>query len=691
MSWFGRLLARKRMEADLEKELSFHFEAQVTDKMRAGLPEDEARRLARLEFGGLDQVKEDCREIRGTRWLESTAQDIRFGARQLVRNPGFTAVALLMLALGIAGNTAIFSVVNGVLLNPLPFPHPDELVAVHCSKPNFDRGAISYPNFLDWRSGNSSFSALAVGRPWAFSMTGRGDAQQVSANFISSGYFAILGVRPLLGREFTEEEDRPGRPPVAMISESLWRRKFEAAPDVLGQTITLDGKDYAIVGVVPAGFHLSTSGFHEKDVYAPVPQWGNRLLTDRGAGLGFHGIGRLKAGVTISQARADLGRVAHNLAAAYPESDRGVGASLVPLKDQVVGNSRQLLLMLLAAVGFVLVIACVNIASLQMARSAVRAREFAVRTALGASRGRVVRQVLAENLLLGTVCGGLGLILTIWGTHAALNSLPAAVPRLSEIGVDWHVLMFTAAISLAASLLSGLAPAWKASRTEASQALKNGGRGVSGAHTRVLGALVVAELAIALVLLASAALMIRSLEKLWNVDPGFNRHNVLTFNIATAPGAATASLPATRALYREMGERFAAIQGVEALSKSWGALPLGAEDDQSFWIDGQPKPANPRDLGAALDYIVDPDYLRAMGIRLLRGRFLRQQDDENAAPVVVVDEVFARQYFSGQDPIGRRIHLAFNSGKAAEIVGLVAHVNQWGLGSDSGQSLRAEF
>jgi predicted permease len=691
VSWLQRLFARRRMEIDLDKELRFHFESQVSDKMRSGISESEARRLARLEFGGIEQIKEDCRESRGTMWLESIVQDVRFGARLLARNPGFAAVAIVTLALGIGGNTAIFSIVNGVLLNPLPFPHPEQLVSVHESKPNFDKGAISYPNFLDWQRNNRSFSAMAVGRRWSFSMTGRGEAEQVSANFISSGYFSILGVRPLLGREFTQDEDQPGRPPVAMISEGLWRRKFNAAPDVLGQPITLDGRSYSIVGVVPAGLHLNIPGFREQDVYAPVPQWGNSILMDRGAGLGFHGIARLRPGVTIEQARADMDRVTRNLSMAWPESDRGVGASLVPLKDQVVGDSRHFLLVLLTAVGFVLLIACVNVASLLLAQSAARAREFAVRSALGASRGRLIRQLLIESLLLGISGGALGLIPTIWGTQAALKSLPAAVPRAAEIAVDLRVLAFTMTVSLAAGVLFGLTPAWKTSRTNASRALKDGGRGASGAHTRALGAFVVAEIAIALVLLMGAGLMVRSLVRLWKVDPGFNPHGVLTFSISTPPATATASLDATRAMYRDMSARFGSIPGVKALSQSWGALPLDGEDDQLFWIDGQPKPANLREMSAVLDYIVDPDYLRVMQIPLLRGRFLTPQDDEHAPLAVVVDDVFARRYFPGQDPIGRRIHLVYNSGRIAAIVGIVAHVKQWGLDSDNDQSLRAQY
>ena len=383
----------------LNREIDEEFEAHIEEAIAAGRDAGEARRA----FGSALRTREASHAVRVSERLEELAQDVRFGARLLIKNPGFTVVAVLTLGLGIGGNTAIFSVVNGVLLNPLPFPHAEQLVSVHESKPNFDKGAISYPNFLDWRKSNHSFSAMAVGRRWSYSMTGRGDAEQVSANFISSGYFAVLGMRPMMGREFTEDEDQPGRPPVAMIGEGLWRRKFGSAPGVLGQTITLDGKSYSIVGVVPASLHLNIPGFREQDVYAPIPQWGNSILMDRGAGLGFHGIARLRAGETIERARADMDRVTHNLSLAYADSDRGVGASLVPLKDQIVGGSGQFLLVLLAAVGFVLLIACVNVASLLMARSAGRAREFAVRAALGASRGRVIRQLLTESLLLGHV------------------------------------------------------------------------------------------------------------------------------------------------------------------------------------------------------------------------------------------------------------------------------------------------
>jgi predicted permease len=578
-----------------------------------------------------------------------------------------------------------------VLLNPLPFPQPDQLVSVHESKPNFDKGAISYPNFLDWRNDNHSFSAMAVGRRWSFNLTGRGDAEQLNANFISSGYFAVLGVRPLMGREFNTVEDRPGAAPVALISEGLWRRKFDAAPNILGQTITLDGKNFSIVGVIPASLHLNIPGFRDQDVYAPVPQWGNSILMNRGAGLGFHGLARLKPGVTIDQASADMGEVTRNLAAAFPDTDRDIGASLVPLKEQIVGDTRAFLQVLLGAVGFVLLIACVNVASLQMARSAGRSREFAVRAALGASRARVIRQLLTESLLLGIVAGALGLIPALWGTHAALKVLPAALPRAEEIGVDFRVLAFTTVISLLTGTLFGLAPALKTSRANPHTALKDGARGTSGTHHRALGTFVVVELAIALVLLAGAGLMIRSLMRLWDVDPGFNSRNVLNFSLSLPPSMANASMDELRAKERELDGAFASLPGVKAVSQMWGAVPLGGEDDQLFWVDGRPKPANDHEMGWTIDYIVDPDYLRVMRIPLQRGRFLNRQDDEHSPLVVVIDDVFARKFFPGQDPIGQRIHLVYNSGKVAQIVGVVGHVKQWGLDSDDAQSLRAEY
>ena len=620
--------------------------------------------------------------------METLFQDLRYGWRKLVKSPGFTAVAVATLALGIGANTALFSVINGVLLSPLPFPQPDRLVTLHENKPNFEGGSVSYPNFRDWRRESHTFSSLALARTYAFSLTGTGEAEQVSGEFISSDFFSVLGVKPVMGRTFTEDEERVGAGPVALISAGLWQRKFSSAPDILGKNITLDGRDYTIAGVIPAGFHLSIPGFVDSQIYAPIGQWGNPILLERGAGLGFHGIGRLRPGVTIEQARADMEGITRNLAEAFPDADKGITAKLTPLKEQMIGDVRPLLLVLLAAVGFVLLIACVNVANLSLARASKRMREFAVRAALGASRGRVVRQLLTESALLALAGGGLGLLLAAWGTRAAIGVLPAALPRAEQVGLDARVLLFTGGLSLLAGILFGLTPALKTSQPDLQETIKQGGRGGSGARHRMQSVFVVSEMSLALVLLIGAGLTIRSLAKLWSVDPGFNSHNVLTFGLSLPPSMGHAKADAIRAAFREFDDKLAAVAGIQAVSQTWGAVPLSGDDEQLFWLEGQPKPANKNDMNWAIDYIVEPGYLKALGIPLLRGRFFAAQDNEHAPLVVVVDEVFARKYFPGQDPIGKRIHID-RFDRPAEIVGLVGHVKQWGLDTDDQQSLRS--
>ena len=615
-------------------------------------------------------------------------QDMSFGFRMLKKSPGFTAVAVVTLALGIGANTALFSVVNGVLLSPLPFPQPDQLVTLHENKPNFEGGSISYPNFRDWRKENHTFSSLALARAYAFSLTGIGEAEQVTGEFISSDFFAVLGVRPVIGRTFTEAEEPVGAGPVALISAGLWQRKFSSKPDILGTNITLDGRDYTIIGVIPSNLQLDIPGFRDSQIYAPIGQWSNPILLERSAGLGFHGIGRLKAGVTIEQARADMDGVTRSLAEAFPDADKGISANLRPLKEQMTGSIRPLLLMLLASVGFVLLIACVNVANLLLARASQRTREFAVRAALGASQRRVVRQLLTESILLALAGGGLGLLLAAWGTGAAMRALPAAVPRVEQIGLDFRVLIFTAGLSLLAGVLFGLTPALKTSQPDLHETLKQGGRGASGTRHRMQSVFVVSEMALALVLLIGAGLTIRSLLKLWSVDPGFNARNVLIFGLALPPSVVHAKPDAIRAAFRDFDDKLAAVPGIEAVSQSWGALPLSGDDEQLFWLEGQPKPANKNDMNWAIDYIVEPGYLKALGIPLLRGRFFTAQDNEHTPLVVVVDEVFARKYFPGQNPVGKRIHID-RFDRPAEIVGMVGHVKQWGLDTDDQQSLRS--
>jgi predicted permease len=464
--------------------------------------------------------------------MTTLMEDIRYGLRMLRKAPGFTLVVVLTLALGIGVNTALFSVVNGVLLHPLPYPEPEQLVTLHESKPNFETGSISYPNFRDWQKENKTFSAIAISRNNSFALTGDGEAEQVSAELISSDFFPVFGVKPLIGRVFAPGEDEIGANPIVLISAGLWKRKFASSPSILGKGMTLDGKDYTVVGVIPASFTLTVRTVSPSEVYVPIGQWGNPSLRLRSAGLGIHGVGRLRPGVKIEQAQADMDRISRDLAAAYPDSNRSVGAKLIPLKSEMVGNIRPVLLVLLGAVGFVLLISCVNVANLLLARSTVRLREFAVRAALGATQGRVVRQLLTESLLLAFAGGGLGLLFAAWGTRAALGLLPAALPRAEEIGLDSRVLFFTLLVSVAAGLLFGLVPALRTSRQDLHTTLKEGARTVSNAHHHAQNAFVIIEMAMALVLLAGAGLMIRSLVRLWSVNPGFDPRNVLTFSVS---------------------------------------------------------------------------------------------------------------------------------------------------------------
>jgi predicted permease len=619
--------------------------------------------------------------------MSTLLQDIRFGLRMLGKNPGFTAVAILTLALGIGANTVLFSLVNGVLLNPLRYAEPDRLIALYSRFPNYDRGSISYPNFLDWVHENRSFSALAAYRPDDLTLTGRGEPERVAAEMVSASFFPLLRVQPVLGRTLLPEDDQIGARPVVLISSGLWKRKFGSSKDVLGQPLTLNDVAYTIVGVIPADFRYTGVNFRQSDVYTPIGQWNDPTFRDRSAGLGTFAVGRLKPGVTFEQAKANMDALGRHLAEQYPDVDKNTGITLVPLKQAVVGDIRPTLLVLMAAVGFVLLIACVNAANLSLARSTGRTHEFAIRWALGAGRGRVVRQLLTESLLLALAGGGLGLLLASWGLQGALKALPQALPRAEEVHLDGRVLLFTLAASVLAGILFGLAPALKTSRADLQETLKEGGRGLSGARHRAQRAFVVAEMALALVLLAGAGLMIRSLVKLWNVDPGFDPHNVLTFLISFP--SRTDSPEVVRATWRQIHDNLNAVPGVQAASLDASSIPMASESDLPFWLEGQPKPSSQAEMKITLFYIVEPDYLNAMKIPLERGRFLSPHDDEHSPPVVVIDERFARDYFGGKDPIGKHVNFAILN-VTAEIVGVVGHVKQFGLDEGPAPGLGAQ-
>lgn len=626
--------------------------------------------------------------------MSTVGQDLRFALRTLRKNPGFTAAALLTLALAIGANSALFSVVNGVLLNPLPYPHPEELVRLHESKVNFATGSISYPNFRDWQRENRTFAAMALSRGSSANLTGIGEPERVDIQFVTTDFFPILGVPPAAGRLFTTGEDEIGRAPIALASEGFWKRKLGGSSDALGKALTLDGASYTLVGVVPANFDFRVGSFQPADLYLPLGQWTNPLLNLRSSGLGLHGLGRLRPGLTPEQAQADMDAVARHLEQVYPDANKGIGARVLPLRQEMLGRIQPFLLVLLAAVGFVLLIACVNVANLMLARSSTRAHEFAVRTALGASPRRVVRQLLAESTLLGLAGGGLGLLLASGGTRAALHLMPITLPRAGEVSVDARVLFFTLGISLLAGALFGLYPALQLSKAGMQSALQAGGRGGSLRRHRAQGALVAVEMALALVLLCGAGLMVRTLERLWNVNPGFDARGVMTFGASLPPSLQNANADAVRAEFREFEARLAAVPGVRALALSWGALPLASDDERLFWMAGQPRPSSPNDMNWALSYVVAPGYLNAMKIPLLRGRFFTEKDDEHAAPVAVVDDVLARKYFGDESPLGKYIQVDSDPGQPpqrAEIVGVVGHVKQWGLDTDDSQKLRAQL
>ncbi len=687
-------------EAAIIEELANDLDDCYAAILAGGASEAEAYRqtLAELQGGELftqeppakpDLILFDSNQPehkRRRKMIAGVWQDVRFSVRMALKNPGFSAVVVLTLALGIGANAALFSVVNGVLLNPLPYPEPEQLVTLHQSKPNFATGAIPYPNFLDWQRENKTFSAMAISRPSSFNVIAPGEAEQVRGRRVTANFFSVLGVKPALGRDFAPGEDARGAAPVVMISADLWQRRFNASPDAVGKSMTVDDGNFTIAGVLPASFTL----YRGTDVYVPMGQWNNPALENRSAALGLHGIGRLKPGVSLAQAQADLDGVMRRLAEAYPEANRGNGAAIVPLKDRLVGDVGPTLWMLLGAVGFVLLIACVNVSNLLLARSTGRTREFAIRAALGADRWRLLRQSLIESTLLAFLGGALGLAIAAWGTKAALAALPSGLPRAEEVGLDARVLFFTLAISLLTGALAGLAPALKTSQWRLSETLKEGGRGMSGGRRRAQGVLVAVEVALALVLLIGAGLMIRSLRALWNVDPGFRPENVLTFGLGFPPSMRAASDEANRANLRDLSARINSIPGVQAASFSVGASPMQSEDDLYFWIEGEPRPTSTSEMHMTLVYRVEPRYLTAMGIQLKQGRFFTDQDEVGTHPVVVIDEVFARQYFPKETPLGKHINLGDERGPL-EIVGVVGHVKQWGLDGDEKESLQAQL
>jgi putative ABC transport system permease protein len=599
--------------------------------------------------------------------------DFRFGARMLARTPATTVAAILALALGIGANTTIFSVVHGVLLRQLPYDDPDRIVMVW--RDLRMRGGpsdewASPAHYVDWRAETSVFESLGVALGTAAILTDGGDVEQVPGGVVSPSYFDVLGVRPALGRVFTAAEEHPNAPRTVVLSDALWKRRFGGARDVIGRTLRINDTPHEIVGVLPPGF--------EPPIVAPRAQLWQAFRVDpvsasRGAII-LRAFGKLRPGVTLAQAAAQMDQVANRHARLHGE-DRDAGIRLEPLYERVVGAARPAILVLAAAVGLVLLIACANVANLLLARASGRGREMAVRTALGARRSRLIRQLLAESLLLAAIGGALGTLLAMWGVGALVAASPAGAPRVDAIGVNAAVLAFTLGMTLLTGILFGFAPALHASRADLTSGLREGARGqAGGGGGRMRRVLVVAETALALILLAGAGLLLRSFVELQAVDRGFDSSHVLVGNV-NAPRARFDNPGKIIALYDRLVERLGAVPGAESTALV-SVLPLsGSDSDFGFFIEGRPRPATPAEQPTAWYRIVSSDYFRTMRIRILRGRGLTDADGTSAPHVVVINESLARKYWPNEDPLGRRISL---DDTTFTIVGIVADIRHRG-------------
>jgi putative ABC transport system permease protein len=615
--------------------------------------------------------------------MHTLRQDIRYALRGLRRSPGFTVVAVLALALGIGANTAIFSAVNAVLLRPLRYEDPARIVWLAETSRHMDDMSVALLNFADWQERNRSFSAMGLVRSQSFTLTGGDRPQRLEGYLVSSGYFAALGVEPLLGRAFLPGEDKEGAARVAVLHHRLWRDRFASDPGVLGTTLLLNGEPTTVVGVMPAGFDEDD----EVDLYVPLGPYLPQLPQNRDYHPGFYGVARLKPGVTPAAAQSDMSAVARTLAEEYPDSNEGNGVSVQRLTDVIVGDVRPALIVLLAAVGFVLLIACANVANLLLARAEARSREIVIRTSLGAGRWRLVRQMLTESAVLSLAGGLVGLLLAVWAIHALVAFDPGNIPRVREVGVDARVLAFAFGVSLLTGLLFGLAPALRATRPDLSSTLKEGATGVvagfRGQHLR--GALVVTEVALTLVLLVGAGLMLKSFEQLRGVDPGFSAPHVITMKLP-APQGPDPDGARWETFYKDAVERVATLPGVEAAAAS-SAQPLeGGGSESGVVAEGRPFPTSP-DEGTLVQWqTVSPGYFRTMSVPLLRGRDFNGADDARAAPVAIIDRTLADKFWPGENPVGKRLAFEFKGETMAdpqpiwrEIVGVAGHVKHYGL------------
>jgi putative ABC transport system permease protein len=681
---------RSDIEADLREEFRFHLEAEVEYLVARGWTADAARDETLRRFGDVEQYRRDCRsadERRAGRehrkeHLIVLRQDLRFALRSLRRNPGFTAVVVLTLALGIGANTAIFSVINAVMLTPLPYRDPQQLVMLWETRPGGDRPLVSYPNFKDWRQRQRGFEDIAVYYPWgSFTMTGRGDAERLSGALVSGNYLQLLGVRPALGRLVTPADDSPGSARVALLENGFFQSRFGGDPSVLGSTLLLDGEAYTVVGVLPPDVRVSyRAGDQNPDVVVPVGLFAKDAAYNRRGEPELFSVGRLEPGVTVERALSDLQRVSAELRAEYPKENLGLVAAGAPMMDMVVKFIKPALQILMGSVALVLLIACANVSSLVLSRSAARQREFALRTALGAARGRIVRQVLTESVVLAVVGGTLGLGVAAAGVRL-LAAIQRGTPRIADSHVNLPVLLFTLGVSLFTGLLVGLAPALQSGHAQLVSALKEGGRGASAGASlqRTRAALTVAEVALAVVLLAGSGLLMRSFARLTAVDPGFQPSRVIA-GMVSLPLGKYPGVEQARVTLDQLLAKVRAIPGVESATLGLD-LPICCSEQSSVSFASLPE-ADQSKRALLNVTVVDPEYFETLQIPFVGGRGLETGDRGGHPLVALVSERVAKKFFAGANPIGQRLRL---SGEAKDtsswrtIVGVVRDTRTDGL------------
>ncbi|MBD0372281.1 MAG: ABC transporter permease [Pyrinomonadaceae bacterium] len=601
--------------------------------------------------------------------MDTLWQDLRYGFRMLLKSPGFTLIAILALALGIGANTAIFSVVNAVLLKPLPYKDPNQLVILWEKSATQDT-SVAYLNFQDWRDQNQSFEQIAAFRRDSFNLTGAGEPERLAGRMTSATFFSTLGAKLFKGADFPAAEDRVGGQKVVILGYGFWQRRFGGDDSIVGKQLTLNNQSYTVLGITAPDFRFGS----DTDIYTLIGQSDDQCFKSRGCHPGIYVIGRLKPGVSIEQGRSDMDAIMGRLGQQYPDTNTDRRIHIESLYDNTVQDVRPALFILLGAVGFVLLIACANVANLLLARSAVRQKEIAIRTALGASRWRIVRQLLTESVVLGITGGVIGLLLALWWTDALKSLVPGQIPRITEAGMDMRVLGFTIIVSILTGVIFGLIPALQASKPDLNEALKEGDRGSTGSRHRVRSALVVAEIAIAAMLLVGAGLMVKSLWRLQSVNTGFETRNLLTMQLSYT--ARQGEAERARRFFMELEEKIKNTPGVESAAFSTG-LPFMGASENSLSIKGRPK-AKPQDEMMSVEYMVTPDYFRTLGIELKRGRLIGPQDRAGSPLVAVIDESFAQKYFPNEDPIGKYLENGIGM-KDVEIVGIVGHVKHYGL------------